>query len=693
MKNSIKAFIIMGTLSFHFSCGSKDEDPAPDEHPVVSVVGNPTSLTVEMGNTVTLDASDSKDPEGKSLTFSWEILDQPTESTVSLTNTNAATVTFLPTKLGDYKVKVSCSDGAKVSAKEVTVKAVAAVVVYPQDITSDITSDVVWKNINPTPGGTDYIVKNSININAKLTIEPGVIVQVESNHELYVGAPGKLVAIGTANDHIVFKAKSTSGPDWKGIVVASASDENELNYVEINFAGSAYLNGLDNKKASLALEGENAAKIKILNTQIKKGGGYGIYVENNATITSAENIEITEVLGTSMALPLNQLGSLSENNKFKGNNGYDAIEVLGSEINLTNEVTWKGFADLTTYWVSGNLLVKSGLVIQPGVNIEFASEKFMEVSGNAYVTAVGTVSQPISFSGKSKTNGFWKGIIIATANTKNQLSHVRISNAGSGFLPGTANVKASLAINGSNLSKVSISNSIISDGLGYGMFVESGAELIGFSANEIKTINGTAISLPANSVGQLDAASKFSNGNTVNAVEIQSSVLAQLNEVQWKAFTDGTKYLVSGNVEIRSGLKIEAGATFEFSADRTLIISNENDSYIIAKGTAAKKILFTGKNKSKGYWKGIAILSGHFSNEFDYVEISYAGGGFLTGLSNTFTNLGIDGDNGAKLTLTNSLISNGKGWGLVAESGSTLNANVKTANTFTANEAGAYKVP
>ena len=654
---------------------------------------DPTSLTVEVGKPVTLDASASKDPEGKNLTFSWEMLAQPTESSVSLTNANTSIVTFLPTHAGDYKIKLTCSDGAKASSSEVTVKAVVAAPEFPQLITSDINADVVWKNINPTPGGPDYIVKKTIDINAKLTIEPGVFVQMESNHELYVGAAGKLIAIGTATDHIIFSSMNATGPDWKGISIASASAENELNYVEINFAGSALLKGLENKKASLALNGESSARLKMQNTKINNGGGYGLYVEDNASLTTAENIEIKEVLGSSLALPLNQLGNLSENNKFRGNNGFDGIEVLGSEINLPEEITWKGFADSASYWISGDLLVKSGLVMQPGVQVEFASEKFMEISGDAYVTAIGTASRPITFSGRAKTKGYWKGIIVSSASYKNQFDYVRVSNAGSGYLPELTNITASFGIDGDNLSQVSITNTVISDGRGYGMYIEPGAVLNRFSSNEVKGINGTSMSLAADYVGTLDAASKFSGGNTVNAVEIQNTVLNQPEEVVWKAFTDGTKYLVNGNLEIRSGLKIEAGATFEFNAGKTFVISNESNSYIIAQGTADKKIVFTGKDKSKGYWMGIAILSGSAKNEFDYVEISNAGGGYLTGLSNTPANLGLDGDNGAQLKITNSLISNGRGWGLVAEPGATLNADVKTVNTFTGNDAGDYKIP
>lgn len=694
MKTSLITVLIIASFAFLFSCTTDEENLTTDEAPVVSIVGSPTSLTVELGNPVTLDASNSKDPEAKNLTFKWEILSQPTGSSVILTNSTSVILTFIPTSEGDYKLKLTCSDGSKASTSNVIVKAVNDPVVFPQMITSDIATETIWKNINPTPGGPDYIVKNAIAINAKLTIHPGVFVQMEGNSELYVGVAGKLVAIGSVSDHIIFTSYNSSGSAWKGISIASSSSENELNFVEIHFAGSAMLNGLNNKKASLGLDGENAAKLKIQNTQINKGGGYGIYVEDNASLTSAENIEIKEVLGTSIALPLNQLGNLNENNKFKGNNGYDAVEVLGSEVNLPGETKWNGFSDGTSYSILGNLVVKSGLVIKPGVRMEFASEKFMEVSGTeAYVSAIGTTEKPISFSGKSKVKGYWKGIVISSPSIKNSFNYVEISNAGSGFLPGLTNITACIGIDGDNLSSVSFTNSVISEGKGYGFYIGAGAVLREFSSNEIKNINGTPISLPADYVGKLDAVSRFSSGNTINAVEIQSTVLNQPQEVQWKAFIDGTKYLVNGNLEIRSGLRIEAGAIFEFNFDKMFIMQNESNSYIIAKGTLEKRIVFTGKNKTKGYWKGMAILSNNTKNELDYVEISNAGGGFLIGLSNTYANIGLDGDNGAKLKLTNSLISNGKGWGLVAEAGAILNTDFKTSNTFTSNDAGGYKVP
>ena len=117
---------------------------------------------------------------------------------------------------------------------------------------------------------------------------------------------------------------------------------------------------------------------------------------------------------------------------------------------------------------------------------------------------------------------------------------------------------------------------MITDGKGYGIYAELGSVIASFSNNEIRNIDGAPLALPANEVGQLDAASIFSNGNTTKTVEILGSVLHRTAEVRWKAFADGTKYFVSGNVEIRSGLVIDPGAMFEFAADKMFIVQRIN---------------------------------------------------------------------------------------------------------------------
>ncbi len=694
MTNFLKPLLFVFIVALIASCKDDEDEPKPvvNQSPSAKVVGTPSNLSVKVGDDVVLDGSGSSDPEKKTLTFKWEILSQPQGSTVVLTNTTTDKITFKPTHAGSYKLKLTVSDGENTSSVEVNITATAPDVQFPVTISEDVNTDVVWKNINPTPGGTDYIVTKSIHIRAGLTVEPGVVVQMAAGSQLTVDYAGKFIAIGNEQNHIIFNGGQSAAPSWAGIIVNSPSTENEFDFVEIHQAGSGLLEGLTNLSASLAIDGGNNSVMKVKNTTIANGGGYGIYVENYASLSGASQVTIRNNAGTSIALPINQIGNLQSDNSFTGNNGYDAVEIIGSLTLHQNEVVWHAFHDGTPYYISGNLDIRSGLKIQAGVNIEFAAEKGLNVlDAAAYINAVGTADKKITFSGRTHTKGFWRGISISSSNVLNALEFVEISNAGSGTLPNIPGITGSIGLDGGNVTSLSIKNSVITDGKGYGLYAELGSVIASFSNNEFKNIDGAPLALPANEVGKLDAATIFSNGNTTKTVEILGSVLHRAAEVRWKAFADGTKYFVSGSVEIRSGLVIDPGAEFEFAADKTFIVQRINNSYIIAKGTAAKRIVFTGVNKTQGYWGGIAIISNDDRNEFDFVDVAYGGSSFLTGLSNTKANLGLDGDNSAKLILKNSTVANSGGWGLVKESGATMNGDFKTSNAFVSNIQGAVK--
>jgi PKD repeat protein len=74
--------------------------------------------TVARGTLVTLDGTQSSDPEGAPLTFSWTILSQPTGSSVTLSNPNSATPTFTPLRPGSYVIQLIVNDGQLDSAPD-----------------------------------------------------------------------------------------------------------------------------------------------------------------------------------------------------------------------------------------------------------------------------------------------------------------------------------------------------------------------------------------------------------------------------------------------------------------------------------------------------------------------------------------------------------------------------------------------
>ncbi|NIP44560.1 MAG: right-handed parallel beta-helix repeat-containing protein, partial [Aliifodinibius sp.] len=63
---------------------------------------------------------------------------------------------------------------------------------------------------------------NVANINAVLTIEPGVKVEFASGARMDIETTGTLVAVGTESDSIVFTGANQTAGFWDGIFVISA---------------------------------------------------------------------------------------------------------------------------------------------------------------------------------------------------------------------------------------------------------------------------------------------------------------------------------------------------------------------------------------------------------------------------------------------------------------------------------------
>jgi len=123
-----------------------------------------------------------------------------------------------------------------------------------------ITFKTTLKNHTP---GVDYVINKTIEISKELIIEPGVEIIIEGGCELLIADGGSINAKGTSGSHIIFKRKNGSSR-WKGITVFSKS-ENELDFVEINGAGSQ---GEDHA----ALEIKPLGKMHISHSKIDDNG-------------------------------------------------------------------------------------------------------------------------------------------------------------------------------------------------------------------------------------------------------------------------------------------------------------------------------------------------------------------------------------------------------------------------------------
>lgn len=79
---------------------------APAAAPKVSTA----NTTVGIGTRVTLDGSDSSDPDTNALTYAWTLLDKPDGSNATLTGASGIRPTFTPDKAGPYRIALVVTD-------------------------------------------------------------------------------------------------------------------------------------------------------------------------------------------------------------------------------------------------------------------------------------------------------------------------------------------------------------------------------------------------------------------------------------------------------------------------------------------------------------------------------------------------------------------------------------------------------
>jgi PKD repeat protein len=338
------------------------------------------------------------------------------------------------------------------------------------------------------------------------------------------------------------------------------------------------------------------------------------------------------------------------------------------------------------YIVTTDVRVSATVTVRPGVIIEFEQDKGMQIMFDGALVAEGTTAEPITFTGTQKQSGYWKGLLFASNNSANSLKHVTVEyGASSAF---AESPRANISIPGDAISGgvVNISNSIIRNSGGYGIYAGGMSFIPAFTEMNVTGNAGSAIYCSPRNISQIDPNTIFS-GNGFNGVET-GGLLQEGSLVSWYPLTSGA-YKVSSDLTIASALEIEPGTAFKIAKD--VMITIAEGARLTANGTAAERILFEGTSSiSENAWRGIVVHS-HLENSIDYADIRNAGHSDLPRIVSGRASIGVSP--GARLTITNSSVDKSGGWGITLESGSLYNENIHTSNTFIATALGSVRFP
>jgi hypothetical protein len=340
------------------------------------------------------------------------------------------------------------------------------------NLSEDITKDRVLKN---TDAAIDYVLTTTIDVEAKLTIEPGVVIVAKAGSGMDFGPTGSIVAIGTADKPIILRSESNLRGGWLGIIFSDSNNPvNELTYVTISDGGSASFNGNATQKANIRLAG--TSQIKMKNSTINNSAGFGILETKFDDVTFNDftanaftnNLDFPIYISDKNAHKIGNTSTFTNNTK-----NYIALiqnnfEGLGEDVIWPKQAVPYLFNDIEGLIV-GYYTTSGGLTLEAGVTLLFSAGSRMVIGDNTNKTGFlkinGTATNPVTIGGLESVKGYWQGIFVYTPSVKNVWNYTNIDYGGSKGATSAVSSKANVVVDGS----LSITNctSNNSQGCGY----------------------------------------------------------------------------------------------------------------------------------------------------------------------------------------------------------------------------------
>lgn len=368
----------------------------------------------------------------------------------------------------------------------------------PVEINADINAPTVWKNVVDDPTKSDYIVKKSqLQVNDALTIEPGVVVAFEADGmmRMPISSKGFILGKGTATNPIRFTGVVQTPGSWRGILILNPDDRNEFDYCIFEYGGGAVMQTFV-PLCNLAIFTQSAVsgKLRLTNSTIRNGAGYGYFVGEKAIINTFSNNTFSNNVNASVQTTPSQVSKLDNASTYNIDNGAKLVEISGDDLNELTEQTWKNLGEGVFYRVIGDINILSGLKIEEGASFEMATNVMMRVKfPSGYLIAKGTAQKMINFQGVVNNKGTWKGWLFNSSDTRNEMSYCVISNGGGqSMFSGLSAANIGLITQSGNIGKVTLNNCTIQNSAGCGIakdassvLTESGNTYSGNTGNNI----------------------------------------------------------------------------------------------------------------------------------------------------------------------------------------------------------------
>lgn len=507
---------------------------------------------------------------------------------------------------------------------------------------------VTLQNTTWSVADSPYIIESHVTVdnNATLTVEPGVVVKFNNGVGLYVN--GSITANNTT-----FTANADG--NWLGIYLASSSANNLLEGCTFERAGENNLGYIHSAYRRAALYTDDA-KATVRNCLFQNNVGHGIEIWSGQVTIQNNTFKNHIEWGYPVVLDHINTFPVLSGNSFTGT-GIPGIYLPGGTITGTNRWTKAG-ADFP-YFLDGGVTLASDaqLTVDPGVVLKTENGWF-SISGKLLVQ--GTVTEPVTFTTRSATPapGQWYGLYFAPEAGSSVLNYLTVAYAGrnnigyihSGYrlvgvyVDGCSPTFNNLQVLYSGLNGVemwacnSVFNNLTIKGCeGFALRAETGSRPViktaTFQDNGNNDSGYHMVGMDATSVP--DPSGITCINNRYQAVRVWGGTIT--SNSLWKKWGDTIPYYITDNVSVQvdATLTVEQGATVKLR-DRGLYVYGT----LKAEGNPGQ-IRFTSwrddslcgdsngdgsaTQASRGDWTGIYLAPEAGNTVLDNCVLNYAG--------------------------------------------------------------------
>ena len=511
---------------------------------------------------------------------------------------------------------------------------------------------------------------------ALLDVQPGVQVMTRGGQDIILS--GRLTAIGTPTQPITFtSATNTAANQWRGLTFNGGTGE--LKHTTVRYAGwSNSLGVRSNVTVYNVITGEvqiESSRI-LTGSDLGAGNDYGVYV-NNSRVTISDTLFSGNGNNTAdyALYAANATSAVTLTNSIiQSNNGYAAH----LSITDTQRMTGNTFANNTLnrivlpdatlaanatlsgqgqegYELEGDLNVPTGTILTVPPDINVMGRSGSEVLVRGHLQAIGTVTQPITFTSATNTApSQWNGLQFDGGT--GELEYVTVRYAGSGgTILGAANLAARNVVTG----QVRIESSRIMSSSNNGVYLLNANVLISGT-----TVSGNyyPINTTPESMHRLTQINNTLGGNTYNWVFIWPSGTF-MGDVTFVKSDGLDAYWIGANT-------VPATTTLTIEHDLSVIGPTGSGLTVYgtlnALGTPTQPITFTGQDPAN-YFGAIDFVGANARGTLEHATV-------LRGYPNGRQAVIVARD-GASVTLHNTSVITGATFtvpGILATNNSTL---------------------